>query len=102
MKLYETLKPKFVVGENITQAGQFAESGNAQIGLLSLTLAESQHFKDIGTYAVVPPTQYPAIRQCAVVVAKSDRKAEANAFLQWILSPEIQAKLKDFGLASVQ
>jgi molybdate transport system substrate-binding protein len=102
MKLYDTLKPRLVIGENITQAAQYAESGNAQLGLISLTLASTPHFKDAGSYVMIPPTTYPPIIQCAVVIAKSDRKTEAHDFLDWMLSPEQQGRLKDFGLAAVR
>ena len=102
MKVYDTLKPHLVVGENITQAGQYVESGNAQLGLISLTMANTAHFKDVGTYVLVPTTTYPPIVQCAVVMAKSDRKADAHEFLDWMLSNEVQGHLKDFGLAAVK
>src|SRR5258708_29085009 len=86
MKMYDAVSPHFVVGENITQTAQFVESGNAQLGLISLTAASSPHFKEIGTYVLVPTTQYPEIRQYAVVMKNSDRRAEAHAFLDWVLS----------------
>src|SRR5260370_32259366 len=73
LKMYETVAPHFVVAENISQAAQFAESGNAQVGLISLTAASSQHFKDVGTFVRVATTAYPPIVQCAVVTARSDR-----------------------------
>src|SRR6266567_3235072 len=69
MKMYDAVAPHFVVGENITQTAQFVESGNAQLGLISLTAASSQHFQEIGAYVLVPTTQYPAILQYAVVMA---------------------------------
>ena len=72
MKLYDKVSPHLVVGENIAQTAEFVESGNAQLGLISLTAAESQHFKEIGTYVLVPFSQYPEIRQCAVVMKNSD------------------------------
>jgi molybdate transport system substrate-binding protein len=102
MKLYETLKPHLVIGENITQTAQYVESGNAQLGLISLTMANTAHFKDAGTYVLIPTSTYPAILQCAVVMAKSDRKDAAHEFLDWMLSPEVQGHLKDFGLAPVK
>jgi molybdate transport system substrate-binding protein len=102
MKLYDTLKPHLVVGENISQAAQFVESGNAQLGLISLTTASTEHFRQAGTYVLVPTAAYPPILQCAVVMAKSDRKDAANAFLKWMLSPAIQGELKGFGLAPAQ
>src|SRR5579871_5333413 len=78
MKMYDAAKPHFV------------EAGNAQIGLISLTAASSPHFKDVGSYVLVPTSQYPPILQYAVVMAKSERKAEAHAFLDWVLSPAVQ------------
>lgn len=102
MKLYDQVSPHFVVGENIAQTAQFVESGNAQLGLISLTAASSEHFKQIGTYVLVPTTQYLAIRQCAVVMKNSVRRAEARAFLDWVLSPAIQETLPKLGLDAVR
>ena len=101
LKIYDQLKPKFVIGENIAQAGQFAESGNADLGLISLSMAMSEHFKQLGTYVLVPDV-YPEIRQCAVVLAKSPRRTETHAFLDWLLTPEIQSELPKLGLNPVR
>jgi molybdate transport system substrate-binding protein len=102
LKMYETVAPHFVVAENISQAAQFAESGNAQVGLISLTAASSQHFKDVGTFVRVPTTAYPPIVQCAVVMTKSDRRVEAHAFLDWLLTPAVQGDLEKLGLRAVK
>jgi molybdate transport system substrate-binding protein len=102
MKMYDAVSPHFVVGENITQTAQFVESGNAQLGLISLTAASSQHFKEIGTYVLVPTTQYPPILQYAVVMKNSDRKADAHAFLDWLLSSPVQGNLPNMGLGAVK
>jgi molybdate transport system substrate-binding protein len=102
MKLYDQVAPHLVTGDNISQTAQFVESGNAQLGLISLTAASTQHFKEIGTYVLVPTSQYPAILQCAVMMAKSDRKAEAHAFLDWLLSSEVQGSLSELGLGAVK
>jgi molybdate transport system substrate-binding protein len=102
MKLYAQVSPHFVVGENIAQTAQFVESGNAQLGLISLTAASTQHFQEIGTYVLVPTTQYPEIRQCAVIMKKSDRKVDAHAFLDWLLSPAVQENWSKVGLGTVK
>ena len=102
MKLYDQVSPHLVVGENIAQTAQFVESGNAQLGLISLTAASTEHFKEIGTYVLVPFSQYPEIRQCAVVMKNSDRRAEAHAFLDWLLSPAVQGNWAQVGLAAVR
>ena len=101
LKLYDELKPTLVVAENIAQTGQFVESGNAQLGLISLTMAMSDHFKQLGTYVLVPDV-YPEIRQCGVVLLKSSHRTEAHAFLDWLLSEPIQSELPKLGLKPVQ
>jgi molybdate transport system substrate-binding protein len=102
MKLYDQVSPHFVVGENITQTAQFVESGNAQLGLISLTAASTPHFQEIGTYVLVPFSQYPEIKQYAVIMKNSDRKADAHAFLDWLLTPAVQENWSKVGLRAVK
>jgi molybdate transport system substrate-binding protein len=102
MKMYDQVKPHLVIAENIAQAAQFVESGNAQLGLISLTAASSPRFQAEGTFIRIPTTAYAPILQSAVVMAKSNRKAEAHAFLDWLLKPETQAVLGTMGLQAVQ
>lgn len=101
LKLYDQLKPKFAVGDNIAQAGQFVESGNADLGLISLTMAMSEHFKQLGSFVLVPNI-YPEIRQCGVVLARSEHRTEAHAFFDWLLSSDIQSELPKLGLNPVR
>ena len=101
MKTFNALKPKLVVAENVAQAAQFVVSGNAQVGFISLTSAESPQMKEMGVYARVPEI-YPPIRQCGVVMKKSPNVEEAKAFLEWMTSDEVQGHMRDFGLAPVK
>ena len=102
MKLYDQVKPKIVIAENIAQTAQFVESGNAQLGLISLTAASTEHFKQLGSFVRVPPVTYPDMRQCAVVMKKSAHRADARAFLDWLRSPAIQQSLAQYGLDPAQ
>jgi molybdate transport system substrate-binding protein len=97
MKLYEGLKTHLVVAENVAQTAQFVESGNAQLGLISLTLASSEHMQQVGTFVRMPKV-YPEIRQCAVVMKGSSHRADAHAFLDWLRSPAMQQNLPKYGL----
>ncbi len=101
MKIIDKLRPKLVVAENVAQAGQFIESGNVDLGLISLTLAKSTRFRELGTFVIVPPSQYPDVKQCAVVLKKGDKEA-AHAFLNWLLSSDIQGQLSNVGLDPVR
>jgi molybdate transport system substrate-binding protein len=91
-------KDKLVVAENIGQTAQFAESGNAQCGLISLTTANSAHFRELGSFVRLPAGTYAPIQQTGVILKSSKNQAVAEAFLAWLTSPEIQAKLPSFGL----
>ena len=101
LKIYDAVQPKLVVAENISQAAQFVESGNAQLGLISLTAAESEHFKQIGSYVRMPTVTYPKIVQYGVVLKDSPARADAHAFLDWLISGPIQANLPKYGLEPV-
>jgi molybdate transport system substrate-binding protein len=98
LKLTEALKPKLVTAENISQAAQFAESGNADAGLISLTSAKTEHLSAIGSYFLIPRDLYPPIEQGAVIVNKTAQRQNAKKFLDFLLSGPIQEQLARGGL----
>lgn len=97
--LFDSLKPKFVIGENIAQTAQYADSGNAQIGLISLTSALTPRMKAGGHYALVPRDAYQPILQGAVVIKNSQNAQAARRFLEFLASPAIAHQLEARGLA---
>ena len=96
--LIAAVAAKFATAENISQAAQFAESGNAQAGLLSLTTASSPHFREAGTFVVVPAGSYAPLVQAAVVLRHAANLSTARAFVKWLTSPAVQSQLKNYGL----
>jgi molybdate transport system substrate-binding protein len=101
LKLYDALKPKLVIAENIAQAAQFADSGNADAGLISLTSALTARMAADGNYFVMPRNLYPAIEQGAVIVSKTTQHAAAQKLLDYLLSAPVQAELAKSGLTPV-
>jgi molybdate transport system substrate-binding protein len=101
LKLYDTLKPKFVTAENISQTAQFVDSGNADAGLISLTSALTSRLASDGNYFVIPHDLYPPIEQGAVIIGNTKQRVEAHKFLEYLLSTPIQAQLAKSGLTSV-
>lgn len=98
--LYDRLKPKLVVAENIAQAAQFADSGNAQLGFISLTSALTPRLKASGHFVVVPGDDYPPLLQGAVVVRGSANAKAARQFLTYLGSAAVARQLEAGGLAS--
>jgi molybdate transport system substrate-binding protein len=88
---------KLVLGENISQAAQFVESGNAQAGLIALSLAISPAMKNAGKYWELPADSYPEMRQAVAILSSSKHKATSQAFIDFVDSPEGAAILATYG-----
>ena len=102
LRLYEALKPRIVTAENIAQAAQFADSANADAGLISLTSALTPRLSVDGEYFIIPRTLYPPIEQGAVIVSNTKQRAAVHKLLDFLLSPAVQAQLARSGLTPVK
>jgi molybdate transport system substrate-binding protein len=96
--IYEQIAGKLVFGENISQAAQFVQSGNAQVGVIALSLAISPTMKD-GQQWEIPANLHPPIEQAAIVLKASQHKQAAISFLNFVRSDTGQAKLAKFGFS---
>lgn len=97
-KIYESVRDKFVFGENISQAAQFVESGNADAGILALSLALAPTLKSEGRYYEIPTSFYPPIEQAAVILKSSKQKEIARQFLAFLKQPETAEFMRRNGL----
>jgi molybdate transport system substrate-binding protein len=100
--LNDSLKSRIVTAENIAQAAQFADSANADAGLISLTSALTPRLAADGAYFILPRDLYPAIEQGAVIVSSTKQRAAAHKLLDFLLSPAVQAELAKSGLTPVK
>ncbi len=99
-KLSEKLKDKFVLGENVSQAAQFIESGSAEAGIVALSLAVAPAMKEKGRYVEIPTSFYPPLQQGCVVLASSKKKPTALVFVEFLKKPEIIEFLKHSGFGN--
>jgi len=95
--IYDQVKGKLVFGENISQTAQFVQSGNAQVGLVALSLAISPAMKE-GHRWEVPVEAYPPIEQSAVVLRSSKNVAAARSFLDFVRGEQGREILRKNGL----
>lgn len=91
--LWDALRPKLVLGEDVRQAFQYAATGNADVALVSLSLALSEP----GKRALVPADLHAPILHELAVVAGTPRREEARAFVRFVLGPEGRAVLARHG-----
>jgi molybdate transport system substrate-binding protein len=95
---YAEVQTKLVYAENIAQAAQFAQSGNADCALISKTLAVSPALASQGQASEIPPGLYPPIEQGAVLMRDAPQRLAATGLLQFLLSPNGRAVLEQNGL----
>ena len=96
-EIYDKVSNKLVMGENISQAAQFVESGNAQAGFVALAHAVAPEIKGKGKYWVVPADAYPRLDQSVVVTSRSTHVDEARRFLEFVRSADAVAILARYG-----
>lgn len=95
--VYDEVRDKLVLGENIAQAAEFAQSGNAQAGIVALSLAVSPPMQEAGSYAEIPIDSFPRIDQGGVVLAGARDAAAARAVADFLVGDQGRAVLERYG-----
>lgn len=95
--LWEALQGKLVLGENISQAAQFATSGSVQAGIVAQSLALAPAVAGRGRFALIPDAWHQPLKQRMVVVKGAPPAAQA--FYDYLGTPAAQAVLKRYGFA---
>jgi molybdate transport system substrate-binding protein len=97
--IYEAVKDKLVLGENIAQAFQMVQSGAAEVGIVALSLTLAPGVAGQGHSWAIPADSYPRIQQGGVILKWTHSLAAAQAFRSFLLSPEGRAILKRYGFS---
>lgn len=91
--LWDALRSRLVYGENIRQALQFVESGNAEAGIIALSIANVPGVE----YAEVPHGMHRPIIQAAGVLAASKDREGASSFIRFVNGPQGSRIMKKYG-----
>jgi molybdate transport system substrate-binding protein len=93
--LWEQVQPRLVLGENVSQAAQFATSGSAQGGIFAYSLALAAEIKTLGSFALIPFDWHAALRQRMVLMKHAGDTA--RAFYAYVQAPPARTIFKKFG-----
>jgi molybdate transport system substrate-binding protein len=93
--VWDQVQSRLVFGDNIAQTAQFAQSGNAQVGIIAESLAMDSPVK--GTYAPVPASLYEPLRQSFVLTQHGADSALAKDFAQYVQGDQGRAILAQYG-----
>jgi len=92
-RLWEQLKPRLVYGENIRQALQFIQSGNAQAGIIAVSVAQATEIISVP----IDGALYTPLNQSAAVIRRSRRPELGTAFIRFVAGPHGRPIMKRYG-----
>lgn len=93
--LWDAIKDKLVLGENVAQAAQFATSGSAQGGIIAYSLALSPEVSKLGTFALIPEGWHEPLRQRMVLLKGANETAKR--FFAYVQEPASRAIFRRYG-----
>ena len=96
-KVYDEAKDRLVMGENISQAAQFIESGACDVGVIALSLALAPTMKAAGTYWEIPAEAHPPLEQGAAILKSSKQQKTAKEFLEFMHGTQGQEIMRRYG-----
>jgi molybdate transport system substrate-binding protein len=100
--VYDAVKNRLVLGENISQAAEFVESGNADAGILALSLALSPALQEQGRFWNIPENLYRPIQQGVVIPRAAPNPQGARRLLDYVEAPAAAALFERYGFALPQ
>lgn len=95
--LWEMVKPKLVLGENIAQATQFVTTGAAQAGITALSLALAPEVAQQGRHVVLPAHLHAPLRQRMVLTQTAG--PAAVAFYDYLQGAAARALFRRYGFS---
>ncbi len=93
--LFEKVKDKIIYADNISQTAQFAQTGNAEVAFLALSLTLTPDMK--GSVYVIDPQTYKPVEQAMILVKGWKVNPEAAKFMKFVLSPQCRPIFEKFG-----
>lgn len=95
--LWEAIEPKLVYGENIVQTTQFVQTGNAQIGIIALSLAGNPELAQKGGYWLIPDNLHEPLEQGFIITKRAENNALAKRFADYMLSSPVRLVMTKYG-----
>ncbi|HWQ39733.1 MAG TPA: molybdate ABC transporter substrate-binding protein [Burkholderiales bacterium] len=95
--VWKDVSEKVVYGQNIAQAMQFVVTGNADLGMVALSLAAAPAQRGKGHYALIPEQMHPRLEQGAVLTLAGSRNPAARRYLEFLRSPTAREIFERYG-----
>lgn len=95
--LWDVVGPKLVFGENVAQAAQYVQTGNAHVGIIALSLAVNAELASKGGYWLVPDSLHQPLEQGFVTTKRAKDNAVAKRFADYMGSRSAREVMAKYG-----
>ena len=95
--VWDKVQPKLVFGDNISQTAQYVLSGNAQVGIIALSLVLNPELSRKGRYYLIPDTLHNSLEQGFVITKPGANKPLAKRFADYMGSHQVRAVMTKYG-----
>ncbi|MDD5301053.1 MAG: molybdate ABC transporter substrate-binding protein [Gallionella sp.] len=97
--VWEKVEAKLVYGENVAQTAQFVQTGNAQVGIIALSLALSPELAKQGGYTLIPDKLHQPLEQGFIITRHAAGNPLAQAFASFMAGKEARMVMTRYGFA---
>ncbi|EQA46284.1 molybdate ABC transporter, periplasmic molybdate-binding protein [Leptospira broomii serovar Hurstbridge str. 5399] len=97
--LWEKVESKLVFGENIAQTAQFVQTGNAQVGIIALSLAISPELSGKGGYFLIPNNLHQPLEQGFIITKRASKNPLAKKFAEYVMEKFARSVMAKYGFA---
>lgn len=95
--VWDDLKPKLVLGENIAHTAQFIDSGAAEAGIIALALVLSPTMEGKGAWTLIPAEWHEPLEQGFAITARAANNRLAAAFAAYMANEPTRAVMRRYG-----
>ncbi len=95
--LWDKIEPKLVYGENIANTAQFVQTGNAQVGIIALSLAVNPELSAKGGYYLIPDKLHAPLEQGFIISKRAEKNVLAKRFADYMSSKAARSVMTKYG-----
>jgi molybdate transport system substrate-binding protein len=96
--IWEAVQPKLVLGDNVRQTLQYAETGNVDVAIVALSLSVPAAGGTSGRWTLIPEELHPPIDQALAVIKDTRHEGAARAFATFVNGPQGRQIMRKYGL----
>lgn len=95
--IWDKVQGKLVFGENIANTAQFVQTGNAQVGIIALSLALNPELATSGGYFLIPANLHSPLEQGYIITKRAADNPLAQEFVKYMSSKPARSIMTKYG-----